>query len=314
MTQEINTTQAQPQGIQPIMKYLPQFCDETGAVKKSGALVKAHKTALGAFKSNEMQLSGLSKNCGAMYVQAVISLVLKEVFDLTLSPVNADQLAAMAEEIQSNFWMLKFEEIVFALKKGINGGYEKIYGHVNYQHVSSWIDSYMTERTIAISNDRDKNHLAKTSIHESVQALAGLPQEAVELIGKDADDNTAKTKVPELTKEEIQKRLADGARLVQFDRFKKHLSVTRLQEWMEEAKENNWKDTMSAINGQLKLVLSFSVRALAKKIRAGITEFTPTELQLHLNNSKELEIELKRLSNEVKENSSPEKSGTETGN
>lgn len=84
-------------------------------------------------------------------MDAVLIVALNEVFSLTNSPMM--DMSGMAAMIRSHerFRMLRFEEVLFALKKGINNGYGKIYGNLSYQHISEWIETYMdTDRAAAV--------------------------------------------------------------------------------------------------------------------------------------------------------------------
>jgi hypothetical protein len=114
-------------------------------------------SALEAIKSNDLQVSGLVNACGAVQVDIILIKILNELFSLTLSPCNANQLAFMATQLRSNFWMLRVEEIIYALNKGINGGYGKVFGHLNYIQIADWLNEYDAERTLAIQQMNDKS-------------------------------------------------------------------------------------------------------------------------------------------------------------
>lgn len=53
--------------------------------------------------------------------------------------------------------MLRVEEIIYALNKGINGGYGKVFGHLNYIQIADWLNEYDAERTLAIQQMNDKS-------------------------------------------------------------------------------------------------------------------------------------------------------------
>lgn len=227
-------------------------------------------------------------------MQLLISILLRETFGLTLTPVNKSQLVQMAGEILGSFWMLRFDEIIFALKSGINGDYGVVYGHINYQHVASWLNKYMDGRGKMISDIRDKDHERATSKHEAMEALKGIPSEFVEKIALKSESQPTTNRVTRPAKE-IAKSIEDGEKLVAFEKYKKNMRPERMAELRDEAEANGWKRTMDAVNEALKHAASFTIRSLALKIRAGITEFTPSEMQAQKNNAKELETELKRL-------------------
>lgn len=117
--------------------------------QNSGLLATAHSSAIDAIRSNKNQLSGLVKQCGEFQVDAAIIVLLNEVFELTASPIK--DLSGMATMIRKNFILLRFEEVVFALNKGINGGYGKVFGHLSYVQISEWLNIYMdTDRAEAV--------------------------------------------------------------------------------------------------------------------------------------------------------------------
>ena len=110
------------------------------------------------------QLSVVVKEIGHIKVEAAIINLLRQIFALTLSSVNAEQLMAMAVQIRTNFWMLKFEEVMFALNKGINGGYGKIFGNLSYVQLAEWLNIYLDEdRLRAVTDMRTKEHSQLTS-------------------------------------------------------------------------------------------------------------------------------------------------------
>jgi hypothetical protein len=268
------------------VKFLPKLQGKTDLLRA------AHKTAIEAFQESDKQLSFLSKECGDAAIQALISLLLKKVFSLTLTPVNKTQLVQMAGEIQSSFWMLRFDEIVFALKSGINGDYGEVYGHINYQHVAKWLNKYIDGRGQMIENIRDKKHERATSPAEAIEYLKLIPSEHIEKIAIKAEEHPMRVKTPTA---DVRKNLDDGAKLVFLEKHGTKMKLERLVELRDEAEVNGWKRTMDHVNTLLKKATSFTIKAIAKKIAAGITDFTPSELQAQKNYPKELEIELKLI-------------------
>ena len=127
-------------------------------------LTSTPKTATDAINSTSDALSVCIKQNGTLSVDFALINILKQIFELTLSPINADQLTAIAVQIRTNFWMLKFEEVMFALNKGINGGYGKIFGNLSYIHLAEWLNTYLDEdRLRAVTDMRIKEHSQLTS-------------------------------------------------------------------------------------------------------------------------------------------------------
>ena len=127
-------------------------------------LTSTPKTATDAINSTSDALSVCIKQNGTLSVDFALINILRQIFELTLSPINADQLTAMAVQIRTNFWMLKFEEVMFALTKGINGGYGKIFGNLSYVQLAEWLNTYLDEdRLRAVTDMRIKEHSQLTS-------------------------------------------------------------------------------------------------------------------------------------------------------
>ena len=127
-------------------------------------LTSTPKTATDAINSTSDALSVCIKQNGTLSVDFALINILRQIFELTLSPINADQLTAIAVQIRTNFWMLKFEEVMFALNKGINGGYGKIFGNLSYVQLAEWLNTYLDDdRLRAVTDMRIKEHSQLTS-------------------------------------------------------------------------------------------------------------------------------------------------------
>jgi hypothetical protein len=127
--------------------------------KHTAILTLTPKTPTEALSLTSAPLSVVVKEIGSVHVDIATINLLGQIFALTLSPVNAEQLMAIAVQIRTNFWMLKFEEVIFALNKGINGGYGKIFGNLSYIHLAEWLNTYLDEdRLSAVTDMRIKEH------------------------------------------------------------------------------------------------------------------------------------------------------------
>ena len=142
----------------PTKNYLQQLSSDMAI------LTSTPKTATDAINSTSDALSVCIKQNGTLSVDFALINILRQIFELTLSPINADQLTAIAVQIRTNFWMLKFEEVMFALNKGINGGYGKIFGNLSYVQLAEWLNTYLDEdRLRAVTDMRIKEHSQLTS-------------------------------------------------------------------------------------------------------------------------------------------------------
>ena len=132
--------------------------------KHTALLTLTPKTPTEALSLTSAQLSVVVKEIGGVHVDIATINLLGQIFALTLSSANAEQLMAMAVQIRTNFWMLKFEEVMFALNKGINGGYGKIFGNLSYVQLAEWLNTYLDEdRLRAVTDMRTKEHSQLTS-------------------------------------------------------------------------------------------------------------------------------------------------------
>lgn len=118
------------------------------------------------------------KQCGTVAVDAVLIVALNEVFSLTNSPMM--DMSGMAAMIRSNerFKLLRVEEILFALNKGINSGYGKIFGHLSYPHISEWLNEYMdTDRAAAVDQrNQDRQGQRKADMTEAASKGTAMHQ------------------------------------------------------------------------------------------------------------------------------------------
>ena len=132
--------------------------------KHTAILTLTPKTPTEALSLTSAPLSVVVKEIGSVHVDIATINLLGQIFALTLSSANAEQLMAMAVQIRTNFWMLKFEEVMFALNKGINGGYGKIFGNLSYVQLAEWLNIYLDEdRLRAVTDMRIKEHSQLTS-------------------------------------------------------------------------------------------------------------------------------------------------------
>ena len=132
--------------------------------KHTAILTLTPKTPTEALSLTSAPLSVVVKEIGSVHVDIATINLLGQIFAITISPVNAVQLMSIAVQIRTNFWMLKFEEVMFALNKGINGGYGKIFGNLSYIHLAEWLNTYLDDdRLKAVTDMRIKEHSQLTS-------------------------------------------------------------------------------------------------------------------------------------------------------
>jgi len=124
-------------------------------------------------------------------VDALLTKALNEVFKLTLSPITPDMLVVMGGQIRANYGHLKIEEVCYVLKKGINNGYGKIYGHLNYTHIAEWLSIYDLD-------ERDQKIVEYNKEKQNREKVQEWDSSVTNLIKSVADKMTAteKAKAP----------------------------------------------------------------------------------------------------------------------
>lgn len=94
--------------------------------------------------------------------------LLRELFELTVSPASVPQMALMAKQIRVNFYFLRFEEVVFALNKGINSGYGESKKNLAYDTISKWLIEYQeTDRLAAVTQRNEEKRAESTKLNKA---------------------------------------------------------------------------------------------------------------------------------------------------
>lgn len=203
----------------------------------------APKTALEALTSNPNQLSGISKHVGAPMVEALLTKLLHNAFSLTATHFSPDQLAMMAAQIRTAFWMLRMEEIIYAINKGVNGQYGKVFGNLTYIHISEWINLYIAqERDTAIHQQR---------VNEQKEAQKDFSQwegiDLAPLIEKfNSKPENKPYEPPKVTAEQI-----DTAQYQHFIQFQSLYTDSELSDMLINAERSHLTQTYEAIRSEI---------------------------------------------------------------
>ncbi len=292
---------------QPLKTLLPQLYNSQKTLRETGLLEQAPKSIQLAVQSDSPALSVLKRECGKDIVKVAVGVVLKEMFSLTLSPAasNAPAIASMAGMIIENFYFLKFDEIVFAINKGINAGYTgeagKHFGHINYQQISEWLNAYNIESAQVIADLRDAQHEKYKSPHFANEYMSALPPETIRMIGEKSERDSRNGNKREMSWNEVNEAMEDNSKFIQVEKHGKNFKTKRLLELETEAQEKKWERTLAVVRKELETRITFSIKSLAGKIASGNVDFTPEELQIQANHPMELEMELKRVNNNPKQ-------------
>jgi hypothetical protein len=199
-------------------------------------LTSTPKTATDALNSTSYALSVCIKQNGTLSVDFALINILRQIFELTLSPINADQLTAIAVQIRTNFWMLKFEEVIFALNKGINGGYGKIFGNLSYIHLAEWLNTYLDDdRLIAVTDMRIKEKALASSIRQD-----NYP--SIDLMYKDCHH---------IPKEVKKVQSSESKMLGMFQAFGHTYDIDQLEGELEFATDKGWTMLINEIKNEI---------------------------------------------------------------
>lgn len=198
-------------------------------------LTSTPKTVTDALNSTSDALSVCVKQHGTLSVDFALINILRQIFELTLSPINADQLTAIAVQIRTNFWMLKFEEVMFALNKGINGGYGKVFGNLSYIHLAEWLNTYLDDdRLKAVTDMRIKEKALASSIRQD-----NYP--SIDLMYKDCYH------IPK----EVKVQSSESKMLGMFQAFGHTYDIDQLEGELEFATDKGWTMLINEIKNEI---------------------------------------------------------------
>lgn len=87
--------------------------------------------------------------------------------------LSDEQCEQISEDIISDFWYLRLNEVVFACKKGVSGGYGKGYSKVDKETIFEWINEYnKSDRESTIYSQRiEKAQQQKEQIEKEAQLV-----------------------------------------------------------------------------------------------------------------------------------------------
>lgn len=151
------------------------------------------QTPIEAF--NSPQVSLIRREDPAILIGTTMKL-LAEMGDYATVGWNGVSVARIAKLLTDSFWMLRFDELVYVLKKGMNGGYGKIYGTIQYVELARWMNEYIDgEREIAEQAYRDNR--IKEIVSETVDVDPEKAKEQSEKFSAFVAEVVAKMKTKE---------------------------------------------------------------------------------------------------------------------
>lgn len=107
-------------------------------------------TVRAAMTNDQNQISFYRRENRPMVV-GVISLLLveaNEAMNVQRAPTSI-QLSVMAEDVVETWWMLRLDEVAYAIRQGASGAYGTPYGKFDKQTLSTWLQTYDIEERAA---------------------------------------------------------------------------------------------------------------------------------------------------------------------
>ncbi len=149
-------------------EYLKDLITSTATLTKANNLMEAIKTP---------SLKTIALEIGKSRCHSLLIKILDEMNILNGNQVLKDDIALYAYHIKERLPELKIGELIYTLAKGVNGGYGKIYGKVNYTLICEWLDKSFNE----YHNMKHNEHLDKKNADSSYREAAEKPKHISEL-------------------------------------------------------------------------------------------------------------------------------------
>ncbi|MCP1384856.1 hypothetical protein [Runella salmonicolor] len=148
-------------------------------------------TVRAAMTADENQISFYRRENRPLIVGAIAVLLTEANNTMNVqrapSPI---QISMMAEEIVENWWMLRLDEVAYALRQGAAGMYGTAYGKFDKQTLIEWLKTYDTEERLAqvewVNAQQKKQFEAEEKETSSVTDGYRRLQETYQKTGKDA--------------------------------------------------------------------------------------------------------------------------------
>jgi len=185
-------------------------------------------TPISALDSPQVAL--LAKR-SAVSLSVRISAILIDMMSLATCSWTSDGIPAVVQMIVDNYWYFRYDELLYAIKKGLSGSYGKIYGQVNYTTMADWFNQYWDgERAQTMEQIRIKKHSEAMKTKEVSAEVMYL-------------DAMYKPK----EKSEEKHVSHDERQLGLFQAFKQNYSAQQLKTQLQTATDNGWRLTSEAI-------------------------------------------------------------------
>lgn len=158
------------------------------------AAVSAYQKSLtvrGAMTADENQISFYRRDNRALIVGTIAVLLTEanNTMNVQRAPTPI-QISMMAEEIVENWWMLRLDEVAYALRQGAAGMYGTAYGKFDKQTLIEWLQTYDTQERMAqvewVNAQQKKQLEAEEKDTGSIVDGYRRLQETYQKTGKDA--------------------------------------------------------------------------------------------------------------------------------
>lgn len=104
------------------------------------------------------QLSVVKKEFGEKETGVFLMKLISEAAILTKTEVDPVTAGLVSQAIMQDYWMLRYDEIILALRCGAMGKYGKTsWGGFSFQTIMEWMDKYFIDRDEAIQAQHEIN-------------------------------------------------------------------------------------------------------------------------------------------------------------
>lgn len=143
--------------------------------------------------SESPQLSVVKKQFGEKETGTFLMKLIGEVAILTKTEVDPVTAGLVAQGIMQDYWGLRYDEIILALRNGVRGKYGKTsWGGFSFQTIMEWMDKYYLERNEVIEAQHEINKNSWGNNADRVHSDKSL--------GEIMDDKVWKNKIKRISK------------------------------------------------------------------------------------------------------------------
>jgi hypothetical protein len=256
------------------------------------------------------QMAALRKHVGVDMMHIKLGLLLTDALAMLPHELGAPHMKLYAAQILADFHYLRFEEIAYVLRQGINGRYGRLYGKFVYTTLTEWISLYETgeraeyEKKRAAERQGQAAEGLKDFFDRNGEGLIGVLQKMQDAAKRHeqgyGDFKPGDTKIPD--QNYFDEQLLDA-----INKRGGESSDDELRMTLKYAEQGGYAKSADAIRelvahrAHSEAQIQNEIHSLAKRIIGGEKIVDAESLQLQANYPERLEAEIKRQTQEPKE-------------